>query len=77
MTPRSSHTHLQTAQAATQAKTCQRACKANTDKRPKKNTERTTMAIRNACESADMKAIKLNKLTAKRKVKCFENPHYA
>jgi hypothetical protein len=36
-----------------------------------------TMAIRNAGESADMKVITLNKLTAKRKVKCLENPHYA
>ena len=35
------------------------------------------MAIRNAGESADMKAITLNKLTAKRKVKCLEIPHYA
>lgn len=37
----------------------------------------TTLAIRNAGESADMKVITLNKLTAKRKVKCFEIPHYA
>jgi len=36
-----------------------------------------TMAIRNAGESADMKVITLNKLTAKRKVKCLEIPHYA
>lgn len=36
-----------------------------------------TMAIRNAGESADMKVIVLNKLTAKRKVKCLEIPHYA
>ena len=36
-----------------------------------------TMAIRNAGDSADMKVITLNKLTAKRKVKCFEIPHYA
>ena len=43
----------------------------------KKNNERPTMAIRNAGESADMKVITLNKLTAKQKVKCFEIPHYA
>jgi hypothetical protein len=36
-----------------------------------------TMAIRNAGESADMKVITLNKLTAKRKMKCLEIPHYA
>ena len=43
----------------------------------KKNNERPTMAIRNAGESADTKVNTLNKLTAKRKVKCLENPHYA
>lgn len=37
----------------------------------------TTMAIRNAGESANMKVITLNKLIAKRKVKCLEIPHYA
>jgi len=37
----------------------------------------TTLAIRNAGESADMKVITLNKLTIKRKVKCLEIPHYA
>ncbi len=36
-----------------------------------------TMAIHNAGESADMKLITLNKLTAKRKVKRFEIPHYS
>ena len=44
---------------------------ANADKRPKKKYDRTTMAIRNAGESADMKVITTNKLTAKRKVKCL------
>jgi len=43
----------------------------------KKESQRTTFAIRNAGESADMKVITLNKLTAKRKVKCLEIPHYA
>ncbi|REE79729.1 hypothetical protein BX611_2625 [Lutibacter oceani] len=33
--------------------------------------ERTTMAIPNAGESANMKVINFNKLTAKRKMKCF------
>jgi hypothetical protein len=37
----------------------------------------TTMAIRNAGESAGIKVITLNKLIAKRKVKCLEIPHYA
>jgi hypothetical protein len=36
-----------------------------------------TMAIRNAGESADMKVITLNKLSAKLKGKCLEIPHYA
>jgi len=35
------------------------------------------MAIRNAGESADMKVITLNKLSAKLKGICFEIPHYA
>ena len=42
-----------------------------------KETLATTLAIRNVGESADMKAIILNKLTAKRKVKCYLIPHYA
>lgn len=42
-----------------------------------KKHESTTMAIRNAGESADMKAITLYKLTTKWKVKCLEIPHYA
>ena len=50
---------------------------ANADRPPQRNTERTTMAIRNAGLSADIKVITLNELTAKRKVKCLENPHYA
>ena len=43
----------------------------------KNKNEMPTMAIHNAGESADMKVITLNKLTAKQKVKCFEIPHYA
>ena len=35
------------------------------------------MAIRNARKSADMKIIESHKHSAKRKVKCFEIPHYA
>ena len=50
---------------------------ANADRRPKKKHESTTLAIRNAGESADMKVITSNKLTTNRKVKCLEIPHYA
>lgn len=42
-----------------------------------KNNEMPTMAIRNAGDSANMKVRTFNKLTAKRKVKCFLIPHYA
>ena len=50
---------------------------ANADRRTKKKYDRTTMAIRNAGESADMKVITLNKLRTKLKVKCLAIPHYA
>lgn len=50
---------------------------ANADGKKNRKYDRTTMAIRNAGESADMKVITLNKLTAKRKVKCLEIPHSA
>ena len=50
---------------------------ANANGLKRKKYDRTTMAIRNAGESTDMKAITSNKLTAKRKVKCFLIPHYA
>lgn len=50
---------------------------ANADRRTKKKYDCLIMAIRSAGESADMKVITLNKLTAKRKVKCLEIPHYA
>lgn len=43
----------------------------------KRKHDCTTMAIRNAGVGADIKVITLNKLTAKRKVKCLEIPHYA
>jgi hypothetical protein len=42
-----------------------------------KEWQHLTLAIRNAGESSDIKVITLIKLTAKRKVKCLENPHYA
>ena len=50
---------------------------ANPDGQKKKKYDRTTMAIRNAGESADMKVITLNKFFGKRTVKCLEIPHYA
>lgn len=50
---------------------------ANADRQTKKKYDCPTMAIRNAGERANMKVITLNKLTAKRKVKCLEIPHYA
>lgn len=43
----------------------------------KKKADRITKAIRNAGVSTEMKVITINKLTAKRKVKCPEIPHYA
>jgi hypothetical protein len=50
---------------------------ANADRRTKKKYDCPTMAIRNAGESTEMKVNTLNKLIAKRTVKCLENPHYA
>ena len=50
---------------------------ANADRPKKRKYDRTTMAIRNAGESADMKVIALNKLFRKWKVTCLEIPHYA
>ncbi len=50
---------------------------ANADRRAKRKYDRTTMAIRNAGEIADMKVISLSKLFDKRTVKCLEIPHYA
>ena len=48
-----------------------------TEEKVENKKRHTTLAIRNAGESADMKAITINKLTANRKVKCLEIPHYA
>tara|TARA_R110002051_G_C8487071_1_gene462572 strand:+ start:388 stop:627 length:240 start_codon:yes stop_codon:yes gene_type:complete len=50
---------------------------ANADRLTKKKYDCPTMAIRNAGEIADMIDFTLNKLTAKREVKCLEIPHYA
>mgnify|MGYP000722390475 CR=1 FL=1 len=48
---------------------------ANADGQKKKKSHQVTMAIRNAGESAELKLITLNKLSAKRKGKCLEIPH--
>jgi hypothetical protein len=50
---------------------------ANAETRPKKKYDRTTMAIRNAGLSADMKVFTFNKISAKLKGNCLEIPHYA
>ena len=74
-----SHTHLQFAQANAATKNCKRVCLSPTltDKRNEKKYDRTTMAIHNAGESADIKVITLKKLSAKLKGKYHEIPHYA
>lgn len=79
MTQRNSHTHCQAAQSPSliQSLSISVSVSTLTNRRTKKKYDCPTMAIRNAGESADMKVITLNKLTAKRKVKCLEIPHYA
>ena len=73
-----SHTHCQAAQANRTSQSLSKSVSFPTLKNEKKiKHDCTTMAIRNAGESADMKVITLNKLTAKRKVKCLKIPHYA
>ena len=71
-----SHTHCQATPANAQTQAWQRVFLPLRSKE-KEKYDCPTMAIRNAGESADMKVITLNKLTAKRKVKCLEIPHYA
>lgn len=72
-----SHTHCQAAQANRTSQSLSKSVSFPTHGRKKRKHDCTTMAIRNAGESADMKVITLNKLTAKLKVKCLEIPHYA
>ncbi len=72
-----SHTHCQAAQANRTSQSLSKSVSEPTHERQRKQHESTTLAIRNAGESADMKVITLNKLTAKLKVKCLEIPHYA
>ena len=72
-----SHTHCQAAQANRTSQSLSKSVSFPTHELKKRKHDCTTMAIRNAGESADMKVITLNKLTAKRTVKCLEIPHYA
>ena len=73
-----SHTHCQAAQANRTSQSLSKSVSFPTLKNEKKiKHDCTTMAIRNAGESADKKAITLNKLSAKLKGKCLEIPHYA
>lgn len=72
-----SHTHCQAAQANRTSQSLSKSVSEPTHERKRKKHESTTLAIRNADESADMKVITLNKLTANRKVKCLKIPHYA
>ena len=72
-----SHTHCQAAQANRTSQSLSISVSFPTHGQKKRKHDCPTMAIRNAGESADMKVITLNKLTAVRKVKCLEIPHYA
>ncbi len=72
------HTHWQVAQSSRTSQNLPKSMAAPTltEKKMKKHGH-TTMAIRNAGESADMKAFTINKLFGRRTVKCLEIPHYA
>ena len=71
-----SHTHCQAAQANRTSQSLSKSVSFPTHGGQKRKHDCTTMVIRNAVESTDIKVITLNKLTAKRKVKCLEIPHY-
>ena len=68
-----SHTHCQAAQANRTSQSLSISVSFPTHGRKKIKHDCTTMAIRNAGESADMKVITLNKLSAKLKGKCLES----
>ena len=68
--------HLKAAQAKARPKLLKELAKPTLTKRKRKHGH-TTLAIRNAGESAAMKVITLNKVIGKLKVKCLEIPHYA
>lgn len=72
-----SHTHCQAAQANHTSQSLSKSVSFPTHGRKKRKHDCTTMAIRNAGESAEMKVITLNKLCGKLTEKCLETPHYA
>jgi hypothetical protein len=71
------HTHCQAAQSQSASRSLSKSVSEPALGRQRKKHESTTMAIRNAGESADMKVIALNKLISKRTVEYLEIPHYA
>ena len=77
MTQRNSHTHCQAAQSQRTSQSLPKSVSVPTHGQKNKKYDCPTMAIRNAGESADMKVITLNKLSAKLKGECLEIPHYA
>ena len=64
-----SHTHYQAAQANRACQSLSKSVSFPTHGRQKRKHDCTTMAIRNAGESVNMKVITLNKLFGKRTVK--------
>jgi len=72
-----SHTHCQAAKASRTNQSLSKSVSEPTHGQKRKKHESTTMAIRNAGKSADMKVITLNKLFGMPTVKCLEIPHYA
>ena len=72
-----SHTHCQAAQAISTSQSLSKSVSEPTHERKKIKHDCTTLAMRNAGESADMKVITLNKHFGTRTVKCLEIPHYA
>jgi hypothetical protein len=77
MTQRNSHTHCQAAQSPSSIQSLSESVSEPTHEQKNKKYNCPKMAIRYAGESDNMKVITLNRLTAKRKVKCPEIPHYA
>ena len=72
-----SHTHCQAAQTNRTSLSLSISVSEPALGQKRKKHESTTLAIRNASESADIKVITLNKLYGKRTVKYPEIPHYA
>jgi hypothetical protein len=72
-----SHTHCQAAQTSRTSQSLSISVSEPTHGQKKRKYDCPTMAIRNAGESADIKVITFNKLSAKLKGNCLEIPHYA